>query len=211
MTAAGWHAARASGLATVIDLRNEVERGSRPHYQVVDERAIGDVAVVRTPTEVPDDQGFLEECGPWLDHPRSWAPNARRYPQKFAAVFNAIAASKGPVLIHCAGGRDRTGMVCSMLLALTGVEHDAIAANYEHGFRGAVTHRGHGLAYDPGTGEWTETSGREPWTTAELDQAIADRIPVLMQWLAETDVASYLSHSGVTSDSLERLRSILRH
>ena len=33
--------------------------------------------------------------------------------EKFARVFAAIADADGPVLVHCAGGRDRTGMVCS--------------------------------------------------------------------------------------------------
>lgn len=210
MTGAGWKDARGAGLTCVIDLRNEMECGRRPDHPVVEEEAMGGVTVVRAPTEEPDDPDFLEECGRWLDHPRSWAPNARRYPEKFADVFNAIAAADGSVLVHCAGGRDRTGMICSMLLALTGVEHDAIAANYEHGFRGAGAHRGHGLGYDPDTGEWTETTGSQPWSTAELDVAMADRIPVLTQWLAETDVEAYLSAAGLSADSLVRLRHTLR-
>ena len=188
MTAAGWQAARADGLVCVVDLRNDVECGRRPDHPVVDEQAIGNVALVRAPTEELDDPDFLQECGPWLDHPGSWAPNARRYPKKFSKVFTAIAAADGPVLIHCAGGRDRTGMICSMLLALTGVEHTSIAANYEHGFRGAGAHRGHGHVYNSATGEWTETTDNELWSAAELAEAMGERIPVLMQWLVETDV-----------------------
>jgi predicted nucleotidyltransferase len=209
MTAAGWQAARAAGLTCVIDLRNDAECGRRPEHPVVDERVIGSVTVVRAPTEDPDDPDFLEECGPWLDHPRSWAPNARRYPEKFAHIFSAIAATEGSALIHCAGGRDRTGMVASMLLAVAGVEAAAIAANYEDGFRGAGAHRGHGLGYDPATGEWVEAPSEE-WSPAELDEAMADRIPALLQWLQETDVEAYLLNAGVDVDSLARLRQKLR-
>jgi protein-tyrosine phosphatase len=209
MTSAGWEAARAAGLSRVIDLRNEVECGRRPYHPIIEEEAMGNVIMVRTPTEEPDDPDFLEECGPWLDHPRSWAPNARRYPEKFADVFRAIAAD-GPVLIHCAGGRDRTGMICAMLLSLAGVEHAAIAADYEQGFRKAGGHRGHGLAYDPGVGEWTETSGSQPWSPAELDKAMADRIPVLMEWLASTDVEAYLLAAGLDAADLTRVRRKLR-
>jgi hypothetical protein len=35
-----------------------------------------------------------------------------------------------PALVHCAQGKDRTALVCSLLLALSGVPDDAIAADY---------------------------------------------------------------------------------
>lgn len=209
MTAVGWQAARTAGLTCVIDLRNDAECGRRPEHPAVEEQATGNVPVVRAPTEDPDDPNFLEECGPWLDHPSSWAPNARRYPEKFARVFSAIAAAEGSVLIHCAGGRDRTGMIASMLLALAGAEPGAIAANYEDGFRGAGAHRGHGLGYDPATGKWVEAPSEE-WSPAELDEALADRITTLMQWLQETDVAAYLLDAGVEENNIARLRRKLR-
>jgi hypothetical protein len=209
MTAAGWRAARADGLTCVIDLRNDAERGRRVDHPVIDERAIGTVNVVRAPTEDPDDPDFLNECGPWLDHPRSWAPNARRYPDKFARVFTAVAAAEGSVLIHCAGGRDRTGMVTSMLLALAGVKAEAIAANYEDGFRGAGAHRGHSLVYDPVAGEWVEAI-EQAGSAGELQQAMAERIPALMAWLRQADVEAYLLASGVNIEILARLRHKLR-
>lgn len=209
MTKSGWQAARADGLACIIDLRNEIECGRRQAHPMIDEQALEAITRVRVPTEEPDDPGFLKECGPWLDHPRSWAPNARRYPKKFADIFTAVAVADGPVLIHCVGGRDRTGMICSMLLALNGVEHEAIAANYEHGFRGAGAHRGHALAYDPTNDEWVEQVD-EAWSTAELDDAMAERIPALMKWLAETDIEAYLLSAGLDADKLARLNYRLR-
>lgn len=208
MTSQGWRTAREAGLACVVDLRNDAERGRRDHHPVVADDAVGDVAVVPAPTEDPDDPGFLEECGPWLDHPRSWSPNLRRYPDKLAHVFRTIAAADGPVLIHCAGGRDRTGMVTSVLLALAGVEPPAIAANYEHGFRGAAAHRGHGLSFDPTTGAWSETAD-EPWTADELDEAMADRLPVLAEWVEQTDVEAYLRDAGLDAATVQRLRALL--
>ena len=86
------------------------------------------ITVVHAPTENPSDADFLAECGPWLDHPRSWSPNLRFYPDKIARVFEAIAAAESPVLVHCAGGRDRTGMIGSMLLALAGPSMPAPAS-----------------------------------------------------------------------------------
>lgn len=207
LTDDGWRASRDAGLACVVDLRNDAERGRRDVHPVL--TAATPVPVVAAPTEDPDDPGFLEECGPWLDHPRSWAPNLRRYPDRLARVFRAIADAPGPVLVHCAGGRDRTGMVCSMLLALTGVEPEAIAASYEHGFRGAGVHRGHGLAYDAGSGTWAEVD-EDAWTTDELDEAMRSRVPAVHAWLAGTDVASYLLDAGLDPAAVERLRTLLR-
>ena len=209
MTAAGWEAAREAGLSRVIDLRNDAERGRNEQHPVIDETAADGIDVVHAPTEDPDDPDFLAECGPWLDSPRSWTPNAARYPEKFARVFTAIADAPGPVLIHCAGGRDRTGLVASMLLSLANVEHTAIAAHYEQGFRGAGAHRGHGLGYDPAIGEWVEADSTE-WQPDELDDAVAERRPVLLQWLRDTDVAAYLADAGVGSEQIEKLRHLLR-
>ncbi len=52
--------------------------------------------------------------------------------ERCAAVFTALAqAGPGGVLFHCAAGRDRTGLVALLLLALAGVEDGAIADDYE--------------------------------------------------------------------------------
>lgn len=209
LTTTGWAAAYGGGVRRVVDLRNAAELGRRDEHPVVDDQVRGRLEVVHAPTEDPDDAGFLAECGPWLDHPRSWAPNLRRFPDLLARVFAAIADAEGGVLIHCAGGRDRTGMVCSMLLALNGVEPDAVAASYEHGFRGAGAHRGHGLAYDVDTGAWQEAAD-EPWTEEALDAAMADRLPVLRAWLAETDVAAYLRGAGLPAERVTHLGRLLR-
>jgi len=106
LTDRGWADARAAGLATVVDLRNEMERGRTEVHPVVATDAMAGITVVHTPTEDPSDAQFLAECGPWLDHPRSWRPNLGFYPDKIARVLSAIADARRPVLIHCAGGRD---------------------------------------------------------------------------------------------------------
>ena len=208
MTTAGWRAAATAGLARVVDLRNEAERGHQPDHPVVDASALSGIDVIHAPTEDPDDPQFLAECGPWLDHPRSWETNAQRYPEKFARVFTAMAESPGPVLVHCAGGRDRTGMIVSMLLALADVEPEAIAAFYESGFRGAASHRGHGLGYDPVTGQWVSAGDKE-WGHEELGAAIADRKPVLLEWLQTADVPNYLREAGIETERLSILRRLL--
>ncbi|WP_161606249.1 tyrosine-protein phosphatase [Microlunatus speluncae] len=204
LTTEGWRAARVAGLTRVVDLRNDRERGRRPEHPIVDATVKAGIEVVHAPTEDPTDPEFLAECGPWLDHPKSWAPNLARYPAKFARVFTAIAEADGPVLVHCAGGRDRTGMVCSVLLNLVGATPEAIADNYERGFRGAAAHRGHGMAYDQTSGEWITGPSGPARTAAELDRMIADRRPALLDWVRTFDVTGYLTAVGVDPVRLAR-------
>lgn len=208
MTSQGWDDARAAGVTAVIDLRNDMERGRGEAHPVLDPGALAGFAVVHAPTEDPHDELFLTECGPWLDHPRSWAPNLRLYPNKIARVFAAIAEVDSPLLIHCAGGRDRTGMIGSMLLVLAGATPEAIVANYEAGFRGAALHRGHGWTYNADTREWVPP-GEEGWTEDELDAALVDRRAVLHEWVAESNVTAYLLSAGVNEENLARLEGLL--
>ena len=208
MSAQGWADAARDGLRTVVDLRNEPERRRRPEHPVVPDAARGEIRVVHVPTENPDDDDFLAECGRWLDHPASWTPNLRHFPTLFAAVFTAIADSPGPVLVHCAGGRDRTGLVSSMLLSLARATPGAAETAYATGFRRAADHRGHGLSYDPDAG-WQETPDRA-WDPEELDHAIADRLPALHEWYDHTDVADYLASAGLDDGRIDRLTRLLR-
>lgn len=46
------------------------------------------------------------------------------------AIFNTMAEAEGTVLFHCYAGKDRTGLVAAMMLALARVEPEAIGADY---------------------------------------------------------------------------------
>lgn len=49
----------------------------------------------------------------------------------FVAALEAIVASGGsPALVHCSAGKDRTGVLVALLLAVAGVERDTIVADY---------------------------------------------------------------------------------
>ena len=64
--------------------------------------------------------------------PLYFRPFLDRKPERCAAAVTALAsASPGGVIFHCGAGRDRTGLVALVLLALADVEPGAIAADYE--------------------------------------------------------------------------------
>jgi protein tyrosine/serine phosphatase len=54
----------------------------------------------------------------------------RDAPHAIADALRAIATSQGAVLVHCAAGKDRTGVLVSIALSLVGVTRDAVVADY---------------------------------------------------------------------------------
>lgn len=51
--------------------------------------------------------------------------------KSIAKVLRAIAGATGPVLIHCAAGKDRTGWVSAVLQRIAGADRDTIVAEYK--------------------------------------------------------------------------------
>jgi protein-tyrosine phosphatase len=72
--------------------------------------------------------------------PEGWAPIAtlgERYyllaefaREKIARLVTTLAEANGPVVYHCAAGKDRTGVVSAILLGLLGVRDEVIVADY---------------------------------------------------------------------------------
>lgn len=111
---------------TVIDLRIPLEV-TREGY-VLDE-GVRVVACPMTPqsgiNQAQIDAGMCDNLID--DYMRQIDVNAR-----FVAQALGLIAEGGhqPVVIHCTAGKDRTGIVCAMLLDILGVDHDQIAADY---------------------------------------------------------------------------------
>lgn len=54
-------------------------------------------------------------------------------PQPFAVVLRHLAsptAPPAPLLAHCTAGKDRTGVLCALVLSLCGVPDEAVAHEY---------------------------------------------------------------------------------
>lgn len=105
---------------TVVDLRGVDETGT-PH-------PLGDLAQV---VELPILGAAVEDYStlPPLDVVYAGMLQAPRSGQLVKAV-EAVATAPTPVLVHCAAGKDRTGVVVAVVLRLLGIEHDAIVADY---------------------------------------------------------------------------------
>ena len=53
-----------------------------------------------------------------------------QYAYRLVAGLREIILHKGPYLIHCTEGKDRTGFVCALLEALCGASYDEMRDDY---------------------------------------------------------------------------------
>jgi protein-tyrosine phosphatase len=61
---------------------------------------------------------------------RAYLSYLRRRPDSIVAAVTSIARADGAVLVHCAAGKDRTGVVVALALDAAGVDRDLIVADY---------------------------------------------------------------------------------
>jgi protein-tyrosine phosphatase len=182
--AAGWAALEAHGVRTVIDLRNDDERG-----EDVAPRPAG-LTTVHLPLDGVEDTEFWKDWHgrPEFGTPIYYRPFLDRFPDRTAAVLRTIArAEPGGVAIHCGIGRDRTGLIVILLLALAGVAPEEIARDY--GLSEARITCG-------GVGSFYEDAGT---TAAE----------VIAGLLAGLEAQAYLRAAGVTAAELAAIRARL--
>ncbi|RLP93670.1 tyrosine-protein phosphatase [Micromonospora sp. BL4] len=190
----------AIGVRTVIDLRRpaEVARDGRvPAYQGLTYRHIH------------------PEHADWAEQPHEEGSSLARYlADRYAdlaqtgtaglaeAVGLIADSANAPVVVHCVAGKDRTGIVCALTLAVLGVDDADIVADY------ALS---------------TEASARFGAWLAETTPGGLDHVPApflaspaeaMELFLAELreghgSVEGYLRHAGVTDAQLAALRDHL--
>lgn len=122
-------------LATLVDLRRPNERERDPSR-----RWTGFAAEV-----IENDMGSLDD--PWhtflhgsdlsagsirdymVEYYRR-LPFKERHIDLFSRYFRALADGRGPVLIHCAAGKDRTGVLAALTHHVAGVSDDDVIDDY---------------------------------------------------------------------------------
>jgi protein-tyrosine phosphatase len=127
LTAAGVQALADYGVRTVVDLRWPAEVAARQHPLARGDRRVRYHSISLLAGDEMEWASLSGECSKemWkcavLEHTR---------PQLKAVLEIIAGAAAEPLLFHCVAGKDRTGLIAALLLALADVEPDAIAADY---------------------------------------------------------------------------------
>ena len=153
LTPVGWHELSAYGVATLVDLRLQVEVDANDPFEagpvgLSREPGAGGVAADGRPPDLrtihvsvlgePDRRLAQHFDGISRAQPDEIASTRAVYLEMLAlyrthlarAVATVADAPPGGVLVHCYAGKDRTGLVVALLLSVAAVQAEAIAADY---------------------------------------------------------------------------------
>jgi protein tyrosine/serine phosphatase len=123
-------------LAAVVDLRRTEERKREPNRRwdgfdalVIENDILSDHAdwavIMKGLTEITP-QWFYEDC---IGYYRR-APYEPRHIDLYSRYFRELADGRGPVVVHCAAGKDRTGLICALTHHVAGVSREDMMADY---------------------------------------------------------------------------------
>jgi protein-tyrosine phosphatase len=197
LTEAGRAALAGYGVRAIVDLRLADEIADHPNpFAEPGEHGIAytNLSIIDPAAGFPPDTYTLAENYLWM---------LDRFGGFVAQVMAAIAdAPEGGVLIHCAAGKDRTGLISALLLGLVEVPAETIAADY------AMTAE----LLRPRDEEWLAAA--PPEQRAEREAMLARFAPTAEVMLAVLHglgdryggVEAYLLQAGVSRDDLGRLR-----
>jgi hypothetical protein len=188
LTDAGWQSLVDYGVRKAVDLRSPFDAAGDPPGDLP-------IEIIR----IPVDSNAVPIVAEWPSMQEAYAGLLNRYDEEFASAVTTIARSDDPVVVHCLVGRDRTGLVCGLMLRLAGVELDAIAADHARSddYLEPWWQPWHDAAPDE------ETRERRMRVTTMADGAMADV-------LADIDARGYLLDGGADEAELDRLVTRLR-
>ena len=201
----GWKSLADHGITTIVDLRVHSELAEdpprdlsidvvhvpvcpdfdSPHWPEID--AIGAAAADYTAATKAVYLEFLEQ-----------------FHERFTRAVIAVARSReGALVIHCAGGKDRTGLVVALLLRLTGVPIEDIAVDYA--LSGDNLHD-ESLKWIAEAEDETEHARRRRIAVAPAEAMVAVLEEVERR---HGSVGVYLKSGGATDEDLELARARL--
>ena len=208
LTDAGWRALEDHGVTRIVDLRWPEEQADDPPRTV-------DVEVVHVSVLGPkldEELEYLRTLDAHVDavediadhYEFSYVDFLERNQERFSRALAAVADADGPVVIHCMGGKDRTGLVAALLLRLAGVAPDDIGRDYALSASNLAAR----------TRSWLESSPNEAERRRreKLSQTPATAMARVVSEIERRfgSVEGYLTGGGIQPDQIHRLRARLR-
>lgn len=124
------------GIAVIVDLRRANEREREPSRrwtgfaaQVI-ENDIGQENADEWHTFIESSDLTAASFHAYMMDYYRKAPHQARHIDLYRRYFQALAANEGPILVHCAAGKDRTGIACALTHHVAGVHDDDIVEDY---------------------------------------------------------------------------------
>ena len=202
-------------LELVLDLRTDVEVAREGPGPLVAEPAVriehrslypdsGGMTDIDADTVLPWGHDAVDEDADEPPAVRSYLSYLRRRPDSIVESVRGIAAARSGVLVHCAAGKDRTGVVVALALDAVGVERAAIVADYMVTAERIEAIASRLAATDTYRGE---IRGRDPRELAPLPGTMG-RLLELVDERHGGSVAWLRAH-GLDEDDLRRLRERL--
>ena len=183
----------AYGVTTVIDLRSEREVAADGPWPA------GGLKHVNVPIV---DDASLRELGETPDMLERYLETIHERRHAFRDVFSAVAEADGTVLFHCFAGKDRTGVVAAMMLALAGVAVADIAEDFAETDRRLASRYELWIAAAP--------AGKREAVRSEL-VCPPERIAAVLDHLERGwgGVAGYLAACGLAPAAIDRVAARL--
>ncbi len=128
-------------LEVVVDLRTDLEARLEGPGPMNAEPSVRIELRSLYPDSAGDGDLDLSTVKPWesrsedesLEEPavvRAYMSYLRRRPDSLVGAIRSIARAPGAVLVHCAAGKDRTGVLVALALDAAGVDRSVIVADY---------------------------------------------------------------------------------
>jgi protein-tyrosine phosphatase len=205
LTDAGWRSLAEHGVTRIVDLRWPEELAEdQPRdvdIDVVHVSVLGDSYDRDYVAELDAHLGSVDDVA---DHyVWSYVDFLERYRDRFGLALAAIASADGAVVVHCMGGKDRTGLVSALLLRLAGVSLETIGEDYALS-AGNLAPRNEQWLADAADETEREKRRRLTETPARAMVAVIEEIEDRYG-----DVASYLRAAGLTDEQIQQLRDRL--
>jgi hypothetical protein len=139
----------------------------------------------------------------WPSMREAYLALSDHYRGQLAQALTALGQADPPAAIHCAGGRDRTGIACGMALWLAGVEPEAIAADHALSDESWAPHNAEWLAEAP--------NEQERERRRRISQPAGSTLAEVLEDIEQREgIRNLLVGAGADEAALDRLVARLR-